>query len=264
MPTPLSPTDFTRAAAQTLAGQTGVVVAGIDDLELYLEVLGQPTRLQLDHFYDIYLADPQSLPAILHSLFESLHDVPPNRTITDPAMLLQRIMPMLKPLALLNEIHEQQIPLLLYRPFLGELMITYVIDEGETVAYVSRDHLASWGLAEELVHQQALTNLRQRTTPPRISGTGHHSLLIWASNDGYDATRLLLPELLQPFARQLGGNVVLGVPSRDLLLGFGDDDSIIFEHLAAQITEDATTGPFPLTDQLFTLRNGRIQLYQQE
>ncbi len=264
MATPLSPADFTRAAAQTLASQSGVVVAGIDDLELYLEVLGQPTSLQLDHFYDIYLADPQSLPGILHSLSESLHDAPPNRTISDPAVLLQHIMPMLKPLAILNEIHEQQLPVLLYRPFLGELMITYVIDEGETVAYVTRDHLTSWALAEELLHQRAIANLRQRTTPPRISGTGRRSLLIWASQDGYDATRLLLPDLLQPFARQLGGTVVFGVPTRDLLIGFGDDDNDIFERLAAQITEDATSGPYPLTDQLFTMQNGRIQLYQQE
>lgn len=260
----LSPLDFTRLAARTFAALPGIMITGIDALELHIALGDRPVQLQLNNFYEEYQATPDALTAIIQALVDTLTELPPDRMTIDPALLLDRIMPMIKPLALLNTVREGKVPMLAYRPFVGELMVTYVIDEGQSVAFVNEQHLTAWAITEEELYRHALVNLRRLPNPAQLLGTGARSLLVIASGDGYAATRLMLPELFTAFTKRLHGELVIGVPNRDFLIAWGDDDPIIFEQVAAQITEDAGSKPYPLTDQLFTIRAEQIQLYQQE
>jgi hypothetical protein len=61
--------------------------------------------------------------------------------------LRERIFPMLKPINLLVFVRERNLPMLVYRPFLADLMITYVVDEARSVAYINEQHLERWGVA---------------------------------------------------------------------------------------------------------------------
>lgn len=58
--------------------------------------------------------------------------------------LRPRVMPILKPLELLLTVRERDLPMLVYRPFLGDMMITYVISEGSRLAYINEQHLDRW------------------------------------------------------------------------------------------------------------------------
>ncbi len=257
----LSSLDFTLAAAEALRAVPTVQLVGFDTLELYLQYEGREIQTQLNNFYDIYRAQPESLPTILAALRDTLTNLPPDRFTTDVTALLPRLLPMLKPLAMLSEVREQGVPMLVYRPFLGDLMITYVVDEGASVAYVNENHLSAWQLDAGALHTRALANLAARATPLEIVGSGARALAVSASTDGYSATRLLLPGLFAEFQAGLEGDLVIGIPNRDFLIAFGDDDPLLLERLRIQIATDATTKPYPLTALLFTIRNGTVELY---
>ncbi|MBP1467694.1 DUF1444 family protein [Candidatus Chloroploca sp. M-50] len=176
-----------------------------------------------------------------------------------------RVYPMLKPIQLLVAIRERKLPMIVYRPFLADLMLTYVIDEQASIAYLNDDHLERWDLAEHDLHTTAIANLRQRTeekTSYTIAGEGASRLLIYNTLDGFDATRLLLANLLERHRIDFPGQMVIGIPNRDFLIAFSDADREILTNIANQIQLDAAQRDHGLTDQLFTLRGGQIREYE--
>lgn len=259
----LQPDEFTQAAAQALAAHPDVEIVGFDELALRLRVRGRDLTSDLHNFYQLYSDAPDQLAAIQQALVTSILDLPPDRTEDNPAVLLARIFPMLKPQGLLEAIRVQGLPPLVFRPLAGELVVTYVIDERQSVAYVNEDHLRRWGVAEPLLHETALRNLRAKAWQPQPGqiGTGASGLLIFNGSDGYDATRILLPELFTAFAANLPGRLVIGVPNRDFLIAFSDAAPRVFEQVRNQIATDARTQTHSLTDQLLTIHNGAVQLY---
>jgi uncharacterized protein YtpQ (UPF0354 family) len=117
------------------------------------------------------------------------------------------------------------------------------------------------------VHEQAVINLRRRTherVDYMTAGEGDQRLYIFNSGDGYDATRLLLSDVLATWARTLPGNLVIGIPNRDFLIGFSDANSEILERIAQQVQADAVGREYGLTEQLFTLESGQVREYEWE
>lgn len=258
-----SPVEFTQAAAQVLAAEPEVEIVGIGELTLNLRVRGREVVGDLESFYNAYLASPERIDEVWLSLTEALLDQPVDRSEDDLDRLLDRVMPMLKPLALLSELRAQNLPLVVYRPLVADLMVTYVIDEGQSVVYLNEDHLSRWGVTEPTLYWQALQNLRAKPWKPYpgMIGAGKGALLILNGTDGYDATRLLLPELFADFVARMPGTTVFGVPNRDFLIAFSDADRRVFSQVRAQIEVDAQTQSHPLTDQLLMLVDGQLQRY---
>lgn len=259
-----SAAEFTQAAAQALAAHPEIEILSIDELTLSLRIGGRELTSDLTSFYQLYRQSPGDLAAVHAALLDVLLDQPPDRSEDDPAVLLDRILPMLKPLALLEQVRAQKLPLLVYRPLAGDLMVCYVIDEGQSVAFINEEHLARWGVSEPQLYRRALANLRAKAWQPHPGqiGSGKGGLLIFNGRDGYDATRLLLPELFAEFAASTPGNLVIGVPNRDFLIAFSDADPRVFEKVRAQIDIDLRTQPNSLSAQLLVLREGQLQVYE--
>lgn len=259
----LSPDEFTAAAARTLAQYPGVDVLAADELSIRLQVRGVPITGDLGNFYLLYRNAPEQLGAIQQAFAQAVLDLP-DRAEADGIQLLGHIYPMLRNRAILDQITAQQLPALVSRPLAGDLVVCYVIDEGQRIVFVNEQHAERWDVAEPLLYEIGLRNLRARSwrpSPGRL-GTGAAGLLIFNGDDGYDATRILLPELFEDIAAQQPGTLVIGVPNRDFLIAFSDAAPRVFEQVAAQIAVDAQTRDHRLTDQLFTLRDGSVNEYQ--
>ncbi|NWG21152.1 MAG: DUF1444 family protein [Chloroflexi bacterium] len=234
---------------------------------LTLRVRDRDVVVSLGRFYTAYVANPDRLDAVAQTLVSLvLHELP-QRDEHDFAALSRRIFPMLKPIELLMNVRDRHLPMLVYREFLAGLIVTYVIDEERSVAYLNEDHVEHWGITEQDVHDLAIRNLRHRTDE-RVRytsvGSGEQRLLIFNSGDGYDATRLLLTDILVDWARMVRGRLVIGIPNRDFLIALGDANPDILRSVAAQIQADATQREHALTDRLFTLVGGQIREYEME
>ncbi len=257
-----TPAQWSRTVAAVLANQPGVAVVNVQDLLLDLLIGGRRVQADLVTFYQVYRAAPDQQDVLVHDLLQSLVGVPLEED-ADPQALLARVMPMVKPLTLLNEVYERGLPMLAYRPLVGDLLTAYVIPNGQSVGYLNERHLRTWNMMEAELHERALANLRAKAwTPyPGVLGAGKGALLILNSRDGYDASRVVLPELFAEFQARVPGTMVIGVPNRDFLIAFSDADRRVFAQVTAQIETDVRTQAHSLTAQLFTFNDGQLVMY---
>lgn len=264
---PMTAEQFAGYMEQRLSLYDEIELIDREGLELRLRVSGADVAADLGNFYSAYLRDPGQLDVVVETFVRVMLGITPDRSASDYDSLADRIYPMIKPLAMLVEVRDRRLPMLAYREFLGELMIAYVIDEERSVAYINDDHLERWGISVQDVHARAIENLRRRTDA-RVKyttvGAGDQRLFIYSSGDGYDATRLLLSDVLAGWARDLPGNLVIGIPNRDFLIAFSDANPEILRAVAAQVQADAVQRQYGLTEQLFTLDEGVVREYRWE
>lgn len=238
-----------------------------DDFVLDLLVNERTARVNLQPFYEAYLARPKELDAVVHTLVRVLLGDMSVETDHEYAALADRVFPMLKPITLLAEVTERNLPMLAYRDFLADLIITYVINQPRSLAYVTEQHLDTWGISLQELHEQAIENLGTRTTQQvqfTTVGDGDQQLFVFNSGDGFDASRLLLSDVLAAWAEETPGTMVIGIPNRDFLVAFSDVDGDTLRSLAHQIQSDSAQRANGLTDQLFSFVDGQIQEYEWE
>jgi len=258
---------FAERVEQMLDAMPDIAVLERAGMEIKLRVHDSEMRLNLENFYNAYLLDPSKLEAIHQTMIRTMQGFNPDRSARSFDELREQIYPMLKPAALVTEVQERNLPMLVFRAFLANLVIAYVIDEPDSVAFINEEHLDHWGIGEHVLYEQALQNLRKRTldtTDYTTVGTGAQQLFIFSSQDGYDATRILLPELLDKWCAQLPGSMVIGIPNRDFLIAFSDADRVTLINIAQQVRIDSVKRSYSLTAQLFTLANGEIRAYDLE
>jgi uncharacterized protein YtpQ (UPF0354 family) len=263
----LEPEAFGAMIEARLRATDDIEVSGREGLTLRVRVGQSELSVSIQNFYSVYSEHPDELETVVETLLRSLRAYDTARTTTAFAELRERVYPMLKPITLLVTIRERNLPLIVYRPFLADLIITYVIEEPSSVAYISEQHLERWGLREHDLHEQAMANLRRRTAERgshTTAGTDQQRLVILNAQDGFDATRLLLPDLLEGLAGPMPGTIVVGIPNRDFLIIFNDADRTILTAVAHQIQREAAERAYGLTDQLFTIKGGQVREYEWE
>lgn len=259
--------DFAAAVERALADQAGIDVLRISDHDVEMRINGLGVRASLDTFYTTYLEDPAQLETVLNAFVQTARGFVPDRAVNSYDALKERIFPMIKPLSVLVGMRERGLPMLAYQLLLSDLIVTYVINEPKSVVYLTEAHLEHWEVSERDLHAQALANLRQLTDSERdykTIGAGAQRLFFWDTQDGYDASRLLLTDMLMEWQAQLPGQIVIGIPNRDFLIAFSDSDRAVLEGVARQVEIDATHKEHALTGRLFTLRNAAIREYEWE
>lgn len=262
----LSADAFGEQLVEQLHTLPNVKIISRAGLELRLDVGGRPVTSQADAFYSAYISAPDRLDEIVEAYLALIREELPRGRVADRfEQVADKVYPMLKRPDILLQVRERNIPMLAWTSFLADLVITYVLESDRNVSYINEDHLERWELGEQELHQRAVANLRQRTkgkSQVTMVGENEQRLFIYSTMDGYDATRLLLPDLILPWQEQLPGQVVIGIPNRDFLIGFSDADAGVLSAVARQVQLDAGGREHGLTEQLFTLRNGRVVEYE--
>jgi uncharacterized protein YtpQ (UPF0354 family) len=139
------------------------------------------------------------------------------------------------------------------QPFIENLLIAYAVDSDRTIAYIPMGHFQSWGITIEELHETALNNLVARSKSMNAHAAqdekGKVNLILFQTMDGYDASRILLPMLHDRLRSHLGSPFAAGIPNRDILLCFRNDQANV-ERLQQQIANDYRNMPHQVTDRL--------------
>jgi uncharacterized protein YtpQ (UPF0354 family) len=132
---------------------------------------------------------------------------------------------------------------------------------------VNGDHLATWGVAVTDVQDAAIANLAawSAQAPWTDEVSGDRRLVSSDTGDGNDAVRILLPDVRDHLAQELGGagRVLIGLPERHLLLAGalrrGDEE---FAALFAEfVVEHSGGADEPIDRRVFELVNGQLVEY---
>lgn len=81
-----------------------------------------------------------------------------------------------------------------------------------------------------------------------------------SAGGNYEATLILLPRLLGRIAPTIDGDIVVGIPNRDLLFVTGSHNAGGIANLRSKVRKSFQTGDHRLSDKVFVLKEGRIDV----
>src|SRR4030095_5243057 len=100
------------------------------------------------------------------------------------------------------------------------LAVVYALSAGAFDVIVNGDHLLSWGVSTGTIQETALRNLAAWSAAAAWTDevSGERRLISSDTGDGWDSARILLPDVIDKLASELGGvgRVLVGVPERHL------------------------------------------------
>jgi hypothetical protein len=145
-----------------------------------------------------------------------------------------------------------------------DLSVVYAIPGNGFDVIVNADHLLSWGVSVADVQDAALRNLASWSASSTWTDevSGERRLISSDTGDGWDAVRILLPEVVEKLVAELGatGRVLVGLPERHLMVAGtlrpGDDE---FAELFAEFVVESSGGADePVDRRVFELVDGRL------
>lgn len=149
-------------------------------------------------------------------------------------------------------------PKLAYIPLTSSLIVTYVLDLGTMNRYVTTDDTAGWKKKQKEIHEVSLQNLESISKGLAIQAM-ENGILVIATDDSYDAARVLLPRLQTKMRERLGVDFRIGLPNRDFLICWSKKlDGENVRKLKNQIADDFARMPYPLTEKTLVLNGSGL------
>ncbi len=144
-----------------------------------------------------------------------------------------------------------------FTPF-HDLDVVYGVQRDHSFSLVTENDLKRWEASPEEIRALAISNLERETNKQQkllCEKSGTQRLCGWASGDGYDATRMLVPGLRRQIVEKLGGPAVYAVPLESVFVALTRNYADVIK---GKVLQQFTTGQNPLSPELFEERNGQL------
>lgn len=212
------------------------------------------SNVNLFNFYRSYVQSPERFENILLPALTTVVQVQEwGEEQTTPSLdhVRERIMPMLYP----EHVWRQNFPNFVGEPWVGNLMILYVVDEAQAYWYIRNELLQKWRLSAEQLHDLAMHNLERYFDehPAEMVLSGQEDgpkLLMPHKPDAYNTSRLLSPSFHEKLRDLLGREFAVGMPNRDFFVALSTDAPDMLQHIRDRVREDFSQMDHPLTDKL--------------
>ena len=145
-----------------------------------------------------------------------------------------------------------------------DLCVVYAIPATGFDVIVNGDHLVSWGVGVTDIQDAALANLAawSATAAWTDEVSGERRLISSDTGDGWDASRILLPEVRERLVAELGatGRVLIGLPERHLLIAgtLRPDDDEFAVLFAEFVVESSGGADEPVDRRVFEIVDGNL------
>ena len=144
------------------------------------------------------------------------------------------------------------------------LPVVYSIPAGGFDVIVNGEHLVTWGVEAAALQDAAISNLTAWSASAAWTDevSGDRRLLSSDTGDGWDAIRILLPNVREHLARELGpsGRILVGLPERHLLVAgtLRPDDAEFAALFAEFVVEQSGAADEPIDRRVFELVDGSL------
>jgi len=169
----------------------------------------------------------------------------------DPSF--DRVKDRILPMILLQSETQDDGAAIVAEPLIDGLQIAYAIDSDRTIAYIPQAVFLRWNMTLDDLHHVAIANLVARSESISAHAAadedGEVNLILFQTMDGFDASRILLPTLHERLREHLGSPFAAGIPNRDILLCFRNDEETV-ARLKDKIADDFRQMPHQVTEKL--------------
>lgn len=217
----------------------------------------------LDNAYDAYRAEPGAKDDIIRRFVGA--DV---ETVTarqgEHELDVSRIVPIVKDRAWLEETGKsmqqsgaKELPDTVYEDLNAELVIIYAEDTPRTIRYLTPAALAKAHLERKNLRALACANLQRLL--PKINRPGANGVYMITAGGVYESSLLLLDSVWADVQKDVQGEIVVAIPTRDLLLVTGSRDAKGIETVKQLARKASAEGSYRLTTQLFVFHDGKLE-----
>jgi uncharacterized protein YtpQ (UPF0354 family) len=174
------------------------------------------------------------------------------------------LMPLLKPRFALRTLDETPAQ----TGFPADLAVVYAVDRERDFTVVTPADVQRWGRSLGEIHQLALANLSRQTNGQDwllCEPVGGEKLCGWASEDGYDATRIIVPELRRQIEKEYGGPAVYAMPMEHVSIALSFQVATrenTEQALRLKVRQDFSMADNPVSPELFVERNGKLVVFE--
>ncbi|MEZ5615891.1 MAG: hypothetical protein R3E35_11835 [Rhodocyclaceae bacterium] len=143
-------------------------------------------------------------------------------------------------------------PRIVLRPFAGDLALTAVLDFPTAMRMFTNEDAKKLGMSEDQAIEIGRNNLRATLKP--ISDfpppTAEQSFR-YLGDSPYESSRMILHSEWAPVAKALGGSLIVGVPSSNLLVYGRGDSELAVDAIRAFVRDAVRKTDRPLSTSLF-------------
>ncbi len=148
------------------------------------------------------------------------------------------------------------------------LVVSYVMAAGGFDVLANGDHLAAWSATPAMLRDASFRNLAAWSleAPWSEDAADRRRVLSSDTGDGWDASRILLPDVQAHLEHELGGGtsrVLVGVPAAHLLVAASlrPEDPEFAGLFADFVLEYAGDSDAEIDRRVFELRDGRLTVF---
>lgn len=253
------------------AEKPDVEILSQGDLELEVEVDGQKISIGLDNAYRQYQSDPEGLDRILHAHVSTIGSW---RTELDTETT-GSIRPVIKSDDYLAELRNMvdaqggsgdELPII-YSELADDLNILYVLDTEYSMSMIDRKSADEMRLSESGLRAIAVENLKDFFADIAISvesmETSAGGVIAYLVADGnYEASAILIDELIDALDESLQGELIVFVPARDLFIVTGSEEPGGFAAANEVATNLFNESAYVISPHAYVIDDGNWVHYQ--
>jgi uncharacterized protein YtpQ (UPF0354 family) len=196
-----------------------------------------------DNAYREYLLEPDSIEQVLSKFTQTANELYNKKQEVN----ISKIVPIIKPTDFIAEVKKLTAKKdstnfsIVFNNYNNELSILYAEDKGNSLDYITKERLKQLHISQDSMSSLALKNFDKIL--PRIERTGKNGRYIVTAGGTYEASLLLLSSFWSSKNFPIKGDIVVAVPSRDILLitGSRDKDNLNWVRTRAQKSYDSAS-----------------------
>jgi uncharacterized protein YtpQ (UPF0354 family) len=235
----------------------------VDELHLVSTVNDKDFQHFLDNAYAEYKLDPSDLDAVLVKYIHASDD------LYEPADEIDndRIVPVIKDKNYIADV-EKSLSVkggiksntnLVYEKYNDELIIVFAEDQETSIKYFSKDDFDKTGLVRDSLRSKSVENLKQIL--PDIQSVGDSGLFGLLAGGDYEASLILFESIWTKDNFDVKGDIVIAIPTRDLLFVTGSLDSKGLDNVRENVKEAFENGSYFLTTKLFKWTGKKFEVF---
>jgi len=233
------------------------------DLEIHVKSNGSDHIHYLNNAYTSYKIEPDSLVTVISMYVKSASDLYKK----EEPIQKDKIIPIIKDAGYIDEIaitlnqnNKTNEPVsLVYEKYNSKLVIIYAEDIENGISYFTLDRFKESGINRDSLYSIALKNLDKIL--PAIQRNGENGYYMLTAGGNYETSLILLNDIWSKQNVPVEGDIIIAIPTRDLLLVTGSKNDEGIKKLKSVAKEAWESGPYQLTPDLFLWNGKKFEPY---
>ncbi len=251
--------EFTRAYHDSLSAKfPSAKFKIIDDSTIESSYLKNTIRISADNAFKEYQSEPDSLSKVISKYLSVAGEFYNPKEKVDQ----NRIVPIIKPISYLEDIKDiaKKMGAVkdiegVYEKYNNQLIIVYAEDTKSSIRYLTQDDIKSLSINIDSLRSIAINNLDKLLT--NIQAKGENGVYMLTAGGDYEASIILLNNVLTKESFPVNGDFVIAIPTRDILLITGSNDPDGISKIRDASKKTFETGSYQVSAYLYKW-NGKI------